>query len=363
MKNKYVLIDLERLRYPNSGIANVFKNLALGLSKISVPESIDVSLYGPQETIQEINTNFSIVQRKALHKFLPFYTFKYHITHTSHQLSSYFHFKKRGQKKIVTLHDLNFLHENVSDKKELKGLKRVEKNIRNADVIVCISEFAKQDLINNINLFRLHKTPRIEVVYNGVNFPDINQQYDLGDFQYLKNKKYILNIGVLFPKKNQLSLIKMLPFVEEDLVLIYSSEISAYAKQINNEVERLGLKDRVHICNNVSEEEKWALIQHCYSMCHPSIAEGFGIPPIEAMSFGKPVFLSDKTSLPEIGGEVAFYFDNFETDCMVSVYQDGMQKFNNNEFDFKNKLLARAARFDYKVMAKNYLSVYESLIN
>lgn len=362
MKKKQVLIDLERLRYPNSGIANVFKNLALGFSNLPILNNIDISLYGPKEAIETLGTKFTIKQRKPLHKFRPFSTFKYDLLHTSHQLSSYFHQKRIGQKKVVTLHDLNFIHEDVSTKKEKKGLKRVEKNIRNADVIVCISEFAKQDLINNLNLFRFCKKPEIKVIYNGIKFPDTTFNYDLGEYQYLKNKKYILNIGVIFPKKNQLSLVKMLPFIEEDLVLVYSSEIPAYLKEIQDEIERLGMQDRVHFCNNITEEEKWALIQNCESMCHPSIAEGFGIPPIEAMSFGKPVFLSDRTSLPEVGGDVAFYFENFETNYMVSTYKNGMEEFYKNELVFKAKLLERAAKFDFSVMTKNYLSVYESLL-
>ncbi|MGY5355742.1 glycosyltransferase family 4 protein [Wenyingzhuangia sp. IMCC45467] len=361
-KKKKILIDLERLRYPNSGIANVFKNLALGISKLSPLNNISVSLYGPLITIDELGTNFKIKQRVPVHKFRPFSTFKFDLVHTSHQLSSYFHFLRIGQKKVVTLHDLNFIHEDVSDKKKTKGIKRIEKNIRNANVIVCISEFAKQDLVNNIHLFNFYKKPVIKVVYNGIKFPDLNKKYSLGDYNFLKDKKYILNIGVLFPKKNQLSLVKMLPFIEEDLVLVYSSEITPYLNEITDEIEVLGLKERVHFCNNITDDEKWALIQNATSMCHPSIAEGFGIPPIEAMGFGKPVFLSDRTSLPEVGGEVAFYFKDFDTQKMVSVYKNGMNAFYENQSEFKDKLIERAAKFDYTVMAKNYLAIYQDLL-
>ena len=55
-------------------------------------------------------------------------------------------------------------------------------------------------------------------------------------------------------------------------------------------------------------KKKNALLQHCQALCQPSLAEGFGIPPIEAMAFGRPVFLSKCTSLPEIGAEEAFLF-------------------------------------------------------
>ena len=355
--NKKVLLDLERLRYPNSGIANVFRNLAKGLNEIEGPSDLTVFIYGPSEELLTLKTKFSIVARKTVHKIVSLYSYKYSVLHTSHQLSSYFHFKLKSQKKIVTLHDLNFLHEEISDKKYKKELGKVRRNIENADVIVCISTFTKQDLLANIKLFQFKMEPEICVIHNGMQFPE-KKKYSLERFHFLEGEKYILNIGVLFPKKNQLSLLKMLPFVEEDLVLVVSGEKANYKSELLLEIEKLGVGSRIHIVKNISEEEKWALIQNCTSMCHPSLAEGFGIPPIEAMYFGKPVFLSDKTSLPEIGGELANYFTSFNTEEMVSVYKNGMELYNEDKDSVSEKLINWAKRYNYLEMARNYLFLY-----
>ena len=360
MGKKKILVDLERLRYPNSGIANVFRNLAIGLNELDFANTLEVSLYGQKDTLDNFKTKFAVVARKTLHKVLPFYSLKYNILHTSHQLSSYFHYKFSNQKKIVTLHDLNFLHEEISDKKYKKELRKVRLNIENADVIVCISEFTKKDFLANKKLFRFKKTPEIIVIPNGMDFP-MMKTYDLDRFFFLKAKNYILNIGVLFPKKNQLSLIRMLPSIEEDLVLVVSGEKDTYKTTLLAEMKRLNVEDRVHIVSNVSENEKWALIQNSVSMCHPSLAEGFGIPPIEAMYFGKPVFLSNLTSLPEIGGEVASYFTSFETQEMVSVYQKGMSMYNLDQAANSEKLTTWSKRFNYLEMAKNYMELYKSI--
>ena len=93
----------------------------------------------------------------------------------------------------------------------------------------------------------------------------------------------------------------------------------------------------------------------------PSIAEGFGIPPLEAMHFGKPVFLSRFTSLPEIGGDAAYYFDDFDPEHMRSVLQSGLEDYvRNNRFA---AIQAQAAKFDWNKTAHEYLSVYRSLVN
>lgn len=356
-----LLIDLERMRYPNSGIATVFRNLAKGLATIENKNRLEISLFGPEEALTTIDTKFTIVNRRPFHKFVPFYSRSYGIVHTSHQLSSYFHHKFSKQKKIVTLHDLNFLHEGFSAKKQRRKLLIVKKNLRNADVIVCISDFTKQDLLANMHLFSFKKAPEICVIYNGLQFPEV-KTYELGRFDYLRDKKYILNIGVLFPKKNQLSIIKMLPFIEEDLVIVASGTKESYHQVVLEEIERLGLKERVHIMSHISEEEKCALLQNCAAMCHPSLAEGFGIPPIEAMSFGKPVFLSKLTSLPEIGGAVANFFSSFETEHMVAVYQEGMKQYYTDSATNSEALKAWSSKFDYLEMAGNYLKLYKKLV-
>ena len=174
--------------------------------------------------------------------------------------------------------------------------------------------------------------------------------------------KYILNIGVLFDKKNQLSLIEMLPFIDEDLVLIASDERNPYAENLRNRIKELNLQDRVHFLKNVSEEEKYALIQNCSAMCHPSIAEGFGIPPIEAMAFGKPVFLSTFTSLPEIGGDVAFYFENFEPQIMAEFFKNKMKFYGENKEEISLKIKNWTKQYDYTVMSNNYLDLYKKIL-
>jgi len=355
-----ILIDVERLKYPKSGIANVCVSLIRGLDEQKT--NFDYSFYGPEKNIPATKNKFKIINWKFWQKKLPVSTKSFSLIHSTHQLSDYFHNVKNGQKKIVTLHDLNFLHDNSSDQKIQKSIKLVQKNIGSADIIASISEFAKDDFIKNKHLFHLKDNVRIEVVYNGLIFPETLDFHSKNDYSFI-NEKYIVNIGVLFPKKNQEVLLDLISGNDRHLVLITSSAKSAYKEQFLEKIKTLGLKERVHILENLDNNEKYFLLQHCESYCHPSLAEGFGIPPVEAMYFGKPVFLSKLTSLPEIGGDLAFYFDDFSTEGMQNVYESGMEVYNANQQEYALKLKERALKFGYKEMAVSYEKLYAQLLD
>lgn len=359
MQNK-ILIDLERLRYPNSGLANVFRNIAKGIEKQN--NGLDIHYYGAKDELKKITPSEKIIPYRKWHKYYENFSQKFNLIHISNQGSWYFRRDYKNTIKVLTLHDLNFLYENISESKKRKLHFKINKSFENVDYIVCISNFVKQDLLKNKHLFNFKKLKEIVVIHNGIEFPK-EKNYDLGQFSYLKDKKYILNIGVLLEKKNQKSLIEMLPYIEEDLVSVSSEEKEPYASEIKMRVKELGLEHRVHFLKNVSENEKYAIIQNCQALCHPSTAEGFGIPPIEAMAFGKPVFLSNKTSLPEIGGEQAFYFDDFNPKRMAEIFNNGMKKYREIPQMFSDNNKRWASQFDYKIMAKNYLDFYEKALS
>lgn len=353
-----ILIDLERLRYPNSGIAFVFRNLAKGL--LQSKSGLSYDFYGPEKELNCFLKPKHIVKRLFWHKMVDFFSSTYDLIHVSHQLSPYFKKNYKTCKKLVTLHDLNFLHEDLPVRKKGKMLKKVNRSLRYADAIVCISNFVKNDFEKNRHLLDLQKLKTVEVIYNGLIFPE-ERQYDLKQFSDLGNRKYFLNIGVLFNKKNQLALVKMLQFVEEDLVLVVSQSNKNYEEEVLSFIQQNNLGSRVHILRNVTNEEKYALLQNCEALLQPSYAEGFGIPPIEAMYFGKPVFLSTFTSLPEVGGDLAYFFHDFEPMSMADVVKDGLIKYKTQP-ELKKQLTNWALKFDYKIMAKQYNDCYERLL-
>jgi glycosyltransferase involved in cell wall biosynthesis len=92
------------------------------------------------------------------------------------------------------------------------------------------------------------------------------------------------------------------------------------------------------------------------------LLEGFGLPVIEAMKFGKPVFLSKHTSLPEIGGSSAYYWEYFEPKYMAEMFNSIMQKFLSDTQKAKNIKLY-AEKFSWDIATKQYIELYLEILN
>ncbi len=93
----------------------------------------------------------------------------------------------------------------------------------------------------------------------------------------------------------------------------------------------------------------------------PSLAEGFGLPLLEGMYFGKPVFIATNTSLPELGGGLAYHFDNFDPEYMQSVFEKGMQHYEQTKP--VKALHERALQFTWDKNAAGYLAIYRKLFD
>jgi len=101
-------------------------------------------------------------------------------------------------------------------------------------------------------------------------------------------------------------------------------------------------------------------LKNCLAFLFPSTAEGFGLPVIEAMYFGKPILLSSCTSLPEIGGDCAYYFDHFEPEHMRSVLKNSLEDYKKNLP--LEKIKTRGRSFSWETAAAQYIEIYRTLI-
>jgi glycosyltransferase involved in cell wall biosynthesis len=131
--------------------------------------------------------------------------------------------------------------------------------------------------------------------------------------------------------------------------------------EIIAEAKKHGVEERVLLPGSISENEKWWLLSNMLAMAFPSISEGFGLPVVEAMHFGKPIILSTHTCLPEIGGDAAYYFNSFDSADMQQTFDQALHHFHTHP-EMVEKVKNRSAFFSWSKAAKQYWELYQQLL-
>lgn len=348
-----VVLDCERMKYPNTGLYHYCLQLAQALQRNINKDNEQLKLYVRRQTEADFGKGFSFIPQHSLHKFFMPLKKEYDVWHATYQGTNYFPFQKKIPT-VLTIHDLNFLYDEhkASEKKE-KYLKQLAKKIKHSDHIVTISNFVLDDVKQHFDLEK--KT--CSVIYNGCNISD-----DIIP-AIAESKKpaasFFYTIGTIVDKKNFHVLPPLLANNDKLLIISGVTNSQPYKEKIINEAIKYNVENRVIFTGPITETEKYWYLKNCEAFLFPSIAEGFGLPVIEAMHFGKPVILSTHTSLPEIGGNEAYYFTDFEPENMRQTLKTSMDHYNTTNPE--GKIRARADFFNWDVASNQYLQVYRSL--
>lgn len=279
----------------------------------------------------------------------PFLIPRADVFHAIHQDSPYLPWSKKT-KYILTIHDLNALLETNDPALQRKFKLDLQNKINRASAITFISNFTQSEVEKNFNL----NGKRTQVIYNGISLTKETTRPNI-----VPNSKFIFAIGTVLPKKNfhvLIDFLKALP-VEYKIVLA-GTTYHQYANAMKKRIQTEGLEDRFFLIGTITEKEKRWYYEEACAFIFPSLLEGFGLPVVEAMSLGLPLFISDKTSLPEIGGGDAYYFKNFEASSMREVFISGMNEFTPEK---KARLIERSKKFNWKLAADSYLKLYTSV--
>lgn len=231
---------------------------------------------------------------------------------------------------------------------------------RNADVIVAISEQTKRDLGDIMGI----PEEKIRVVYQSCH-PIFWQPQSQETVQnvlrnYSLPQRYVLCVGSIERRKNQLSLIKSIPLWKNNLGVVIVGKDGPYKEELQREITRLGIETRVTFLHNAHFEDFPALYQGALCSCYVSEFEGFGIPILESMCCGTPVVCSNTSSMPEVGGEAALYVSPFEVE-EIALQVNRLQEDEAFHRERSRMCLEERERFAPQRIAREMMAVYKEL--
>jgi glycosyltransferase involved in cell wall biosynthesis len=183
--------------------------------------------------------------------------------------------------------------------------------------IIAISQAAKKDIVRYFKA----APERIELIYPGL----AHRESDPEKSEYAtKFKPYIFFSGAIEPHKNLLRLVQAFAQVIDvcklkDYNLVIAGSFGHDYVNLVNLIEKLGLKKKVHLLGYVEDEKLAELYKNASLFVFPSLNEGFGFPPLEAMQYGVPVATSGVSSLPEVIGKAAHFFDPLDVSSISRV--------------------------------------------
>ncbi|TSC91835.1 MAG: group 1 glycosyl transferase [Candidatus Berkelbacteria bacterium Licking1014_85] len=234
---------------------------------------------------------------------------------------------------------------------------------KRADHIIAISEHTKKDVIS------LLKIPenKITVIHLAAN-ENFKPERDKNKLDKIKKKFYtgdhfFLHIGTITPRKNLEFIVRAFSDLaknENDCKLVIAGKKGWFYEKLNEIVEKLGLVNHVIFTGYITEEEKILLYNASIALVFPSIYEGFGFPPLEAMNCGAPVIASHASSIPEVVGEAGILLDPNDqyawAQAMKQVMTLGSLRKKMISDGFK-----QAKKFSWKKTAEKTVRVYEQV--
>jgi glycosyltransferase involved in cell wall biosynthesis len=283
-------------------------------------------------------------------------------------------FPIRRAKIILTIHDLAFIrYPETIQRLNLFILRSLLKySLDIADVVITVSNSTKKDLVS----FFDYPQEKIIAIPLGVDHNIFRPVYNESSIELFKRKyslgRYILFLGTLEPRKNPIGLLKAYVVLCHKMELDRTPDLVFGGgrgwnnkifeeKYLNLDIDK-NIKDKIHFLGYIPQEELPFLYSGAEVFVFPSLWEGFGFPPLEAMACGVPVVTSNASSLPEIAGDAALLVDPYSPEQIAeAVY--GILTNKSLASRLKSAGIRQAAKFTWENTAWQTLEVYKRVAN
>jgi glycosyltransferase involved in cell wall biosynthesis len=363
-------IDARLVFYSKAGIGQYIMRLAQSLAQIQ-PEEDDFVL------LQSRKDKTSIVNDKRFAR-MPLWTPSHH---PLEQYSLRFELSTKGLdllhspdfippfnmkcKSVITIHDLAFLlYPHFLTRESARYYGQIDQAVRRTDHIIAVSEATKNDIVKLLGV----PEKKITVIHEAANpiYKPVDRQeaYRHVAQRYAIPERYILFVSTIEPRKNLPILLKafrlMIDHYKSSEALVLAGAKGWLSEEVFSMVDQLQLSDRVHFLGRIPSDDLLYLYNAAQFLVHPSLYEGFGLPPLEAMTCGTPVIVSNISAMPEVVGDAAIMVDPHDVDglsvAMWRLLTDETQRKNLVELG-----LQRAQQFSWLRAARQTLSVYHKV--
>ena len=364
-----IAIDLTWLKPKKSGGVEAFiRNLLDGFKELEDKNNyylmtakdneneFDEYLKDSRFTLIKCNTNANDVKGHLIWQTLKQYKVlkKYNIDLVFFPVYEMPLYRTKKYKTAVVIHDILAYHykENFSTFENMWFRMAWKKCIKNADRVIAISDYTKEDLkkyiYNKDNIVTIHNPV---VVDKQIKETKILEKYDL------KENEYFYTISSLHKHKNLKTLIEVIRKIKNDNLdlpskLVISGVSTGDKEEFYKMIE--DIKENIILTGFVSNEERNELIKKCNCFLHPSIFEGFGMTPVEAKILGAKVITTNETAIPESTLKKCVYVDNpyDENDWLEKI--KNIQNDKNESYDYKE--------YDKNIIARKYLDEFKKIV-
>lgn len=214
----------------------------------------------------------------------------------------------------LVVHDLAFLHypSFIHKSHLLFYRKYTPEFLKKAKQVVSVSEFSKNDLIQNYKI----QPEKIKIVFNATHplFQPVSDEVrEKVKEDFAEGTEYFIYTGTIHPRKNLVNLLKAFSIFKKkqksNMKLVIAGRMAWKNNVFKELLNTYKYRKEVVLTGYLSKEQLALLVASAYALVYPSFYEGFGVPPLEALQCGVPAIVSRVSALPEIGGDAYLYID------------------------------------------------------
>lgn len=356
---KRIGIDVRLTYYRQGGIAEYMRQLTNALAALAPPYRFHLlHNFRAQETLAFQRGNYYTPCHHRLEGIAlgaEIFPRRFDLLHSPDFIPPLF----GARRYVITIHDLAFLlYANIQTADSLRYYAgQIQRAVRQADHIIAVSHTTRDDLIRLLHV----PSEKITVIWEG-----IHPRFRVLEHSVVQlPDDYLLFVGTIEPRKNIPNLLQGYAILKSRQKTVSKLVLAGQKGWLSEEsfaaIEGLGLQEDVIWLGGVPFNELPALYNRAKILVYPSLYEGFGFPPLEAMACGTPTITSDRGALKEIAGEAALYVNPDEPESIAA----GLQKLLSDENLYqtlRERGLAHVRQFSWEQTARQTLAVYEKVL-